>query len=96
MLPDSSCAEPETLAMQHANQTSQTHGFATILLGLPVLWLSGRCAASDPSTPAVLTVTSKVVAQNVEPIGANLTSIAGGTNFAINNHVWNSGFEPAV
>lgn len=55
-----------------------------------------QAAESGPTTPAVLTVTDRVVARGVEPIGANLTSIAGGTNFAINNHVWNSGFEPAV
>nr|WP_319393389.1 hypothetical protein [uncultured Desulfobacter sp.] len=30
----------------------------------------------------------------MEPMGANLTTIAGGTNFAVSNHVWNSGFEP--
>jgi len=52
--------------------------------------------AADVNTPAVLAVTDKVLATGVEPIGANLTSIAGGTNFAVNNHVWNSGFEPAV
>jgi len=44
----------------------------------------------------VLTVTQEVAAHDVEPVGANLTPIAGGTNFAINNHVWSSGFEPAV
>lgn len=64
------------------------------------LWLLLRATAlapaSDPSTPAVLTVTKQVVARGIEPIGANLTGIAGGTNFAVNNHVWNSGFEPAV
>jgi len=52
--------------------------------------------AANPNTPAEITVTPRVVAQDVEPIGANLTTIAGGTNFAVNNHVWNSGFEPFV
>jgi len=46
--------------------------------------------------PAEITVTSTVIQKNVEPIGANLGRIAGGTMFAINNHVNGSGFEPAV
>jgi hypothetical protein len=41
-----------------------------------------------------ITVTKNVPATGVEPIGANLTTIAGGTNFAVNTHAWNSGFEP--
>ncbi len=49
-----------------------------------------------PFIPADITVTQDVAATGVEPIGANLTTIAGGTNFAINNHVWSSGFEPMV
>jgi hypothetical protein len=61
-----------------------------------LLWLGSVCRAAEPSAPAVLAVTDKVVATGIEPVGANLTSIAGGTNFAVNNHVWNSGFEPAV
>ena len=76
---------------------------STTFLALPVLaaigWLSegvAVCMAASPSTPAVLTVTREIAADSIEPIGANLTGIAGGTNFAINNHVWNSGFEPAV
>jgi hypothetical protein len=52
--------------------------------------------AADPSAPAEITVTDRVVVRDVEPLGANLTTIAGGTNFAINNHVWSSGFEPIV
>lgn len=46
--------------------------------------------------PAVITVTDEVAAEDVEPLGANLGTIAGGTNFAVNNHVWHSGFEPIV
>jgi hypothetical protein len=53
-------------------------------------------AAADPDAAADITVTDTIVAEDVEPIGANLTTIAGGTNFAVNNHVWNSGFEPMV
>ncbi len=59
-----------------------------------LLTLSAR--AADPDAPAAIVVGSDVVATDVEPIGANLTTIAGGTNFAINNHVWQSGFEPIV
>ncbi len=51
---------------------------------------------ADPFAAADITITKTVRATEVEPIGANLTTIAGGTNFAINNHVWNSGFEPMV
>ncbi len=56
----------------------------------------GLVQAAQPFAPADITVTGNVLATHVEPIGANLTPIAGGTNFAINNHVWNSGFEPMV
>jgi hypothetical protein len=45
---------------------------------------SVRAAESGPTAPAVLTVTDRVVARGFEPIWANLTSIAGGTSFAIN------------
>jgi hypothetical protein len=47
-----------------------------------------RAAESGPTTPAVFTVTDRVVERGVEPIGANLTAIAGGTNFAINTGSW--------
>jgi hypothetical protein len=69
---------------------------STLLFGSPPSGMSCRCLAASTSTPAVLAITDTVVAHNIEPIGANLTSIAGGTNFAINNHVWSSGFEPIV
>ena len=58
--------------------------------------LPGTPHAASPFEEANITVTTNVRATAVEPIGANLTTIAGGTNFAINNHVWNSGFEPMV
>jgi hypothetical protein len=51
---------------------------------------------AQPFAEADITITDTVLADQVEPIGANLTTIAGGTNFAVNNHVWNSGFEPMV
>ncbi len=65
----------------------------TIFLGCEELRVS---ATGDINAPAVLRVTEQVAARNVEPIGANLSTIAGGTNFAINNHAIGSGFEPAV
>jgi len=52
--------------------------------------------AAEPHAPADIRVTEMVAATDVEPIGANLTTITGGTNFAINNYIWNSGFEPFV
>ena len=39
---------------------------------------------------------SRVASMLPEPIGANLTTIAGGTNFATNNFIDGSGFEPAI
>ncbi len=57
-----------------------------------ILAVAMTAVAATP--PARVTVTTRVLAGDVEPIGANLTTLAGGTNFAINNHVWNSGFEP--
>ena len=52
--------------------------------------------AADPFAAADITVSETVMATGVEAIGANLTTITGGTNFAVNNHIWNSGFEPFV
>ncbi len=48
----------------------------------------------DPRGAAELAVTDLVAATDAEPLGANLTPLAGGTNFAVNNHVKGSGFEP--
>ena len=63
-----------------------------VMVGLGI-WMLAALARGEPARVAV---TEKVLAEDVEPIGANLTTIAGGTNFAVNNHVWNSGFEPAA
>ncbi len=62
------------------------------LLFVALLWAQAAIPADQPTR---VTVTSKIIASEIEPIGANLTTITGGTNFAINNHVWSSGFEPA-
>ncbi len=72
-----------------------------MLILVAIVWAIGcmilpAAQAADPNAPAEVTVTTRVVQSDVEPLGANLTTIAGGTNFAINNHVWNSGFEPIV
>ncbi len=66
----------------------------TILIVEALLSYPVQCA--DPFIAADITITENVLADAVEPIGANLGSIAGGTNFAVNNHVWNSGFEPMM
>ena len=65
---------------------------AAVTTFLPTLSLH----AANPFVSADISVTDTILASDVEPIGANLTTIAGGTNFAINNHVWNSGFEPMM
>ncbi|NTW46332.1 MAG: hypothetical protein HGB18_04770, partial [Candidatus Moranbacteria bacterium] len=52
-------------------------------------------ASDNPGATADITIGTDVVTSGVEAIGANLTSVAGGTNFAINNFVHSSGFEPA-
>jgi len=44
----------------------------------------------------VLEVTERVVAEAVEPLGLNLTTLAGGTNLATNQLFPNPGFEPIV
>ncbi len=63
-----------------------------LVLCAGVSWLQ----AAEPFAAADITVTDNAVATDVEPLGANMGTMAGGTNFAINNHVWNSGFEPMV
>lgn len=52
--------------------------------------------AADPFAPAHIVVTQDVVAEDIEPVGANLTTITGGTNFATNNFIFGSGFEPSI
>ena len=68
--------------------------FAALLLSASLLTAPAR--AADPFSVADISINEDILATDVEPIGANLTTIAGGTNFAVNNHVWNSGFEPMV
>ncbi len=49
-----------------------------------------------PLTPGDITISNTVVITGIEPIGMNISTIAGGTNYAINNYVWGSGMEPAI
>lgn len=53
-------------------------------------------AAVNPLAPFEATITNTLAASGVEPLGANIGTVAGGTNFAINNLVKGSGFEPFV
>ncbi len=69
--------------------------FVLTVLCLLIITIS-PCHGADPNLPAVITIGQTVVADDIEPIGANLTSISGGTNFAVNNHIKNSGFEPMM
>lgn len=69
--------------------------FCCLLAGF-ILVTGAASFGANPFAPAEITISSTIVADAVEPIGANLTTIAGGTNFAINNHVRSSGFEPIV
>jgi MYXO-CTERM domain-containing protein len=64
------------------------------LLCLLLLLVPTLAWSADPDAPAVVIVTDQVVATDVEAVGANLGAIAGGTNFATNNHFPGGGFEP--
>ena len=77
-------------------QRSYFYRYFKLLIPILILFYTPSTQAASPFAPAEITVTENVLVHNVEPIGANLTTIAGGTNFAVNNHVWNSGFEPMV
>lgn len=60
------------------------------------LFVLANANAADPQAPAQIVVSNQVIRQGIEPIGVNLTTIAGGTNFATNNFIFGSGFEPAI
>lgn len=49
---------------------------------------------SSNSAPYVISQT--VINDHVEAVGANLTTLMGGTNLTINNLMWGSGMEPIV
>lgn len=69
---------------------------ACITLWTCVLLSFSLVRGADPFAPGDITVTDTTLASNIEPIGANLTTISGGTNFAVNNLIRNSGYEPMV
>lgn len=52
------------------------------------------CVAA-PTTPAVIQVADSVVAYGVEPLGANVGEVMGGTNYSTNQFIHGGGFEPA-
>ncbi|MBI2569392.1 MAG: hypothetical protein HYV63_20450 [Candidatus Schekmanbacteria bacterium] len=66
------------------------------LSAILTLTMSIATPSADPFAAADISVSAEVVAADVEPIGANLTTIAGGTNLAINNLLDGGGFEPTV
>jgi hypothetical protein len=65
----------------------------TFAVGLGIAW---PAFAADPSAPAVIHVSETVAMTGIEPVGVNLTTITGGTNFATNNFINGSGMEPAI
>lgn len=65
-----------------------------LLLATPSL--NSTAQSTDPTTPADITITTTVIATDIEPLGVNLTTITGGTNLTTNNLIEGSGMEPAV
>lgn len=59
-----------------------------------VMLVTAGLSAQD--TPAEIVITDTVIASDVQPLGANLTTIAGGTNLATNNLIRGSGMEPGI
>jgi hypothetical protein len=53
-------------------------------------------AAVNPGATANITIGTNVIASDLEPLGADMSLVAGGTNLFTNNLVWGSGFEPGV
>jgi hypothetical protein len=60
--------------------------------------LSGVCLTASvfaaPSTPAVFNILDTAVASHVEPLGANVGTVMGGTNYTTNQFMRGTGFEP--
>ena len=61
-----------------------------------LLFLTCEYAAAAPSTPAVISLSNTIAVEQIEPLGANMSTLAGGTNLLTNNLIWGSGMEPAV
>ena len=68
--------------------------FALTLILLVALALPSLTTAQGGTTEIV--VMDTVVATDIEAIGANLTNITGGTNYATNNLIRGSGMEPGI
>ena len=56
----------------------------------------GGIRAAEPNARAVVVVTDKVLARDIEPLGLNTGPLSGGTNCATNQLFPNPGFEPIV
>ncbi len=83
--------------LMHGSKTSFASRFIVVLTTAAfVLLAASPVGAADPFAAAEINITDTVVATGIEPIGANLTTITGGTNFATNNFIRGSGFEPAI
>jgi hypothetical protein len=70
--------------------------WCAIVLQLSIILMMVDTLHAAPDTPSVITVRDKVLAQNVEAVGFNVSSVTGGTNLLTNNFIWGSGMEPAV
>lgn len=72
----------------------------SLLTLLLILMLAAPLPASlqdaGPFAPAEVHITENVVATDVEPLGANVSTLAGGTNLFSNNLIRGSGMEPGV
>lgn len=68
----------------------------SLIFLLLALLLAPTSFAQDPGDAARIVITDRVVATDVQPIGVNLSQIAGGTNFTTNNLIRGSGMEPGV
>ena len=53
-------------------------------------------SAAEPHRPAIVVVSDKVLAPDIEPLGLNVGILTGGTNNATNQLFPNPGFEPIV
>lgn len=53
-------------------------------------------ATANPFALAEITISNTVAANNIEPLGVNMTTLTGGTNLLTNNLIWGSGMEPAI
>jgi len=70
--------------------------WCAIVLQLSIILIMADTLHAAPDTPAVITVRERVMAQSVEPLGFNASTVSGGTNLFTNNFIWGSGMEPAV